>query len=95
MEALGASLQLPLIDLVPDLKAADQLFRPAYFAFDGHWNARGHDVAAAAIHDWMKRSSSLPATCGGGRLKEHASTAAVWEPAPDPGHPPPRDDLPR
>lgn len=79
MKALGASLRVPLIDLTPDLKAADRLFEPAYFTFDGHWNARGHDVAASAVFDWMKRSGSLPSACGG-RLRERAESAAVWDP---------------
>lgn len=85
VEALGASLQVPLIDLVPDLKAADQPFKPAYFTFDGHWNARGHDVAAGAVFDWMKRTGSLPSACGG-RLKAQADSAVVWDPAIDPSH---------
>jgi lysophospholipase L1-like esterase len=85
VEALGASLQVPLIDLVPDLKAADQPFKPAYFTFDGHWNARGHDVAAGAVFDWMKRTRSLPSACGG-RLKEHTDSAVVWDPAADVNH---------
>jgi len=83
MEALGTSLQVPLIDLTQELKAADQLFKPAYFTFDGHWNARGHDVAAAAVFDWMKRSGSLPAACGG-RLDRQATSAATSDPAGDP-----------
>ncbi len=80
LEALSTSLKVPLIDLVSDLKAADQAFKPAYFTFDGHWNARGHEVAAGAVFDWMKRTGSLPSTCGG-KLEAQAASAAVWDPA--------------
>lgn len=77
---LGASAGVPVIDLVPPLKAAESTFRSTYFTFDGHWNARGHDVAAGAVFDWMKQTGSLPGKCGG-KLAEHATSAEVWNPA--------------
>lgn len=80
--ALGASLGVPVIDLVPALREAESPFRSTYFTFDGHWNARGHDVAAGALFDWIKRTGSLPSACGG-RLAEQADSAAVWDPARD------------
>ena len=85
LQTLGASIDVPVVDLVPPLRAAESAFRPTYFTFDGHWNARGHDVAASAVFDWMKGSRSLPSTCGGGRLGEQASSGQVWDPAHDPG----------
>lgn len=81
LQALGVSIGVPVIDLVPALREAESAFRSTYFTFDGHWNARGHDVAAAAVFDWMQSSGSLPSTCHGGRLKEQANSAVVWDPA--------------
>jgi len=83
LQTLGASIGVPVIDLVPPLRAAESAFTPTYFTFDGHWNARGHETAASAVFDWMKRSGSLPESCGG-RLKELATSAAVWDPASEP-----------
>lgn len=80
IERMSASLGAPMIDLSPALEAADQPFRPTYFTFDGHFNGRGHDVAAGAVFDWMRRSRSLPGTCPGGALKPQAASAAVWDP---------------
>jgi hypothetical protein len=80
IEHFGALLDVPVIDLGPALKAADQIFKPTYFTFDGHWNARGHDVAAGVVFDWMKRSGSLPSICGG-TLPLVASSGAVEAPA--------------
>ncbi len=79
IENLGASLDVPVIDLSPALKAADRTFKPTYFTFDGHWNARGHDVAAGAVFDWMKRGGSLPSICGG-TLPLVGSSGAVEAP---------------
>lgn len=79
LQALGGSIGVPVIDLVPALREAESPFSSTYFTFDGHWNARGHDVAAGAVFDWMKRTGSLPSACGG-RLREHADSAAVWDP---------------
>ena len=64
----------------PALVAAESPLRSTYFTFDGHWNARGHDVAAGAVFEWMKQTASLPEKCGGG-LPELANSAAVWNPA--------------
>ncbi len=84
LKTFGAALDIPVIDLVPALRAAESTFRSTYFTFDGHWNARGHDVASEAVFEWMKETRSLPATCGGG-LSEVASSASVWNPADETG----------
>ena len=39
------------LDLTPPLRAAAAGTRQVYFADDGHWNARGHDVVAAVLAD--------------------------------------------
>lgn len=85
VKALGASLAVPIIDLGPALQAAELPFKPTYFTFDGHWNARGHDVAASAVFDWMKATGSRPPGCGG-TLPLQATSAAVWDPATLKGH---------
>ena len=82
LQALGASIGVPVIDLVPALREAESPFKSTYFMFDGHWNARGHEVAARAVYDWMKQSASLSSACGG-RLKEQAASAATWDPRSD------------
>ncbi len=39
---------LPVLDLTPALRAAADAGARPYFAYDGHWTAAGHDVAAQA-----------------------------------------------
>ena len=39
------------LDLYPDFKAAG--FSATHFAHDGHWNARGHQVAGEALARWF------------------------------------------
>ena len=56
---------LAALDLTPALRAAAEQ-GPTYFTFDGHWNARGHEAAAAA----MAGRLSEPDLAGG--LKEAA-----------------------
>jgi acetyltransferase AlgX (SGNH hydrolase-like protein) len=47
---------IPLIDLLPTLRAARDTGRPLYFRTDIHWTARGHAVAAEEI---LRRLSDL------------------------------------
>ncbi len=45
-----------LVDLHPRFVAAWKADRkPFDFTYDGHWNARGHSVAAAAVREWLDR----------------------------------------
>jgi lysophospholipase L1-like esterase len=80
LQSLGASIGIPVIDLVPALRAAESPLHSTYFLFDGHWNARGHDVASGAVLDWIRESGSLPVACGG-QGRELASSARTWDPA--------------
>ena len=38
----------PVLDLRPTLATAEQPQAPLYLEEDGHWSARGHEIAAAA-----------------------------------------------
>jgi lysophospholipase L1-like esterase len=40
------------IDVFDAFKAAG--FAATHFAHDGHWNARGHDIAGRAVADWLR-----------------------------------------
>jgi hypothetical protein len=53
---------VPLLDLTPALRAAEGLLRTTYYPYDGHWNARGHHVAAEEIRGWLLRAGWLE-TC--------------------------------
>lgn len=76
IRGFGTTLDIPVIDIGPALHEAEEPFNSTYFAFDGHWNARGHDVAAQAVFDWMKTTRSLPVSCGGS-LPLSAATGEV------------------
>jgi hypothetical protein len=39
-------LRIPFLDLTPSFIRTDGLLSPVFFPTDGHWNARGQDVAA-------------------------------------------------
>jgi lysophospholipase L1-like esterase len=45
---------IPFRDLTPDLTARLASGTNVYFPDDSHWNAAGHETAAAAIADWMR-----------------------------------------
>lgn len=48
-----------LVDLTRALRAVNQWPREPYFAYDGHWNALGHDTAASAIAEQLRAWKSL------------------------------------
>lgn len=50
-----------LLDLTAALARAHGRFRPAYFQIDGHWNARGHRVAALQVERHVRERAWLPA----------------------------------
>ena len=53
LRRISADLGLPFLDLHEDF--VESLTGPALYYRDSHWNAAGHAVAAAAIHDFLKR----------------------------------------
>lgn len=79
---IGEANDIPVIDLGPSLQQAESTFQSTYFTFDGHWNARGHEVAAQTVFEWMKKTGALPATCDG-TLPLQAASAEVWSPGED------------
>jgi hypothetical protein len=52
---------VPFLDPTPELRAAEGFFRKAYLPLDGHWNARGHAVAAAAVERFLRAQGLAPA----------------------------------
>jgi lysophospholipase L1-like esterase len=55
------SAGVPLLDPSLELRAAEGLFRKSYLPLDGHWNARGHAVTAAAVHRFLLAHGLAPA----------------------------------
>lgn len=55
-EALAASLDVPLIEATNALRAAEASSARAYLSSDGHWNARGNEIAAQALLPVMRRA---------------------------------------
>jgi hypothetical protein len=51
---------IPLIDLLPTLRAARDTGGPLYFRTDIHWTPRGHAVAAAEILRQLRSSKLVP-----------------------------------
>jgi len=51
---------IPLIDLLPPLRAARASGGPVYFDRDTHWNSRGHAVAADEILRQLRAMKLLP-----------------------------------
>jgi hypothetical protein len=55
-DRLGAIAQksgFEFLDLAPELRASSGLLSETYFPHDGHWNAKGHDVAARAVFRFL------------------------------------------
>jgi hypothetical protein len=61
LEEIGRAARFPVLDLTPALRRADRrILGGPYYAGDLHWNARGHEVAAAEVEAFLRRSSWLP-----------------------------------
>ena len=54
MGALCAGRAIAFLDLTPMMEAAVNSGRNVYFPDDAHWNAAGHDVAAAALAELLR-----------------------------------------
>jgi hypothetical protein len=61
LRAIGEAHGFPVLDLTPALRSVDRPFgRGPYYQYDGHWNAVGHQAAAAAITQWLVAQDWLP-----------------------------------
>jgi len=54
MSTFCAERGIAFLDLTPVLEAAVDSGRNVYFPDDSHWNAAGHDAAAAALGDFLR-----------------------------------------
>jgi len=52
MHAALAARGIAAIDVFEDLRSAG--FAATHFAHDGHWNARGHEIAGQAVAAWLR-----------------------------------------
>lgn len=57
---LSGRIGVPMIDLTPSLAAAEGFFKPTYFPTDTHWNARGQDVGAKAVAEFLVSGGYVP-----------------------------------
>jgi len=60
LEDMGAAAGYPVIDLLPGLRAAETPGAPLYFGVDPHWNARGHEAAAAVLLPALRARALIP-----------------------------------
>ncbi|MFQ5599993.1 MAG: hypothetical protein ACE5G2_05505 [Candidatus Krumholzibacteriia bacterium] len=67
LAGLCRELEIPFRSLVPALRADPG---PVHFRFDGHWRARGHDIAAREIADLLADHIPAPRMELGGSLRE-------------------------
>ncbi len=52
------SLDIPLVEATNSFRAAERSSRKAYLAIDGHWNARGNEIAFESLLPMMRRAFS-------------------------------------
>jgi hypothetical protein len=61
VQDLGRSVGVPVLDLTRPLREANGVLGGApYFTFDGHWNRRGHAVAAESVAAFLEGQGWLP-----------------------------------
>ena len=58
LRAIGDARGIPVLDLTGPLRAVGG--RGGYYEYDGHWNAAGHQAAAAATVRWLATAGGLP-----------------------------------
>ena len=66
ISGIGTSLGIPLVDLTPALRASNSdLFGGPYYVYDGHWNRRGHEIAAETVAGFLLGTKRLSCHSGG------------------------------
>ena len=55
---LAATLDIPLLDATEAFRTAETSKTPSYLAIDGHWNARGNEIAFESLFPSMRRAFS-------------------------------------
>lgn len=58
LSTLLVSLDIPMVDALPAFQAAEKAGPAAYLAIDGHWNARGNEIAFEGLFPLMRRAFS-------------------------------------
>jgi hypothetical protein len=56
-----SSLDIPLLESTEAFRSAEATESAAYLAVDGHWNARGNEIAATTLLPVMRRAFSCGA----------------------------------
>jgi hypothetical protein len=64
LERWAQALNVPFHSLTPDFRAAPDRPGAYHFEFDGHWNAKGHELVSVAITKWLEGVGLLPGTSG-------------------------------
>lgn len=63
IEGVASEHRIPFLDLTPTFRDAVGEGKKVCYKLDGHWNADGHRVAAAAIIAWLKEISVVRSLC--------------------------------
>ncbi len=58
LQDLLVSLDIPMVDALPSFQAAERTGPAAYLAIDGHWNARGNEIAFESLFPLLRRAFS-------------------------------------
>ncbi len=67
LTGIASARGFPVLDLTDALRKVDNPLRSPYYEYDGHWNATGHQTAAATIGDWLAAHGWLPPCAEKGR----------------------------
>ena len=58
LSRLLSALDIPVVDAAESFQAAERIGPPAYLSVDGHWNARGNEIAFENVFPSMRRAFS-------------------------------------
>ena len=57
---IASRTDVPILDLLPSVRAAAAEDVPLYFLDDGHWTSEGHAVGAKALADYVRAHGLVP-----------------------------------